>query len=194
LKTEDHNPRKAPRRHSDAGMTLVEVLISIMLFLIVIGISVPLFTSALKDEPKISKRANQVQRARFTVERIARELRAGYAIDAATPSQLSFRTYNRKRICGNFAILSPSQPATRCSVTYNCIAGTCTRQEQPTSGGGGNTGVFVQGLSSSDVFSYFPDPVNPTYVEIKFIFPSDGGDDAITLEDGIDLRNLSGGV
>ena len=36
------------------------------------------------------------------------------------------------------------------------------------------------------VYDYATDP---TYVEVRFEMPADNGNDSITLEDGIDLRN-----
>ena len=51
------------------------------------------------------------------------------------------------------------------------------------------TEQLVSGLSSSAVFGYSPDSANPDYVTMRLVFPAEGGDDAVTLEDGVDLRN-----
>jgi len=52
--------------------------------------------------------------------------------------------------------------------------------------------VAVSGLSSNDVFSYSPDATDPTYVGITLVFPAENGEEAITLTDGVALRNQSG--
>ena len=39
------------------------------------------------------------------------------------------------------------------------------------------------------MFGYSPDSANPDYVTMRLVFPAEGGDDAVTLEDGVDLRN-----
>jgi hypothetical protein len=52
----------------------------------------------------------------------------------------------------------------------------------------------VSGLSPGNVFSYSSCAGAPTtydYVGVSLVFPADGGEDAITLSDGVDLRNLS---
>ena len=39
------------------------------------------------------------------------------------------------------------------------------------------------------MFGYSPNSTNPDYVSMRLVFPAAGGDDAVTLDDGVDLRN-----
>ena len=45
---------------------------------------------------------------------------------------------------------------------------------------------------STEVFSYLPNATAPRYVEVRFSFPAEGNEDAVTLDDGIGLRNTLG--
>jgi hypothetical protein len=145
--------------------------------LVVMGAGVMMFTAAIGSQPKQSARLDKVQDARTTSERIVRELRQGSDAPTATSSQLSIETY-----CGGGA--SP------CRVTYTCTAGTCTRVEaQPDGTSPGPATAVVSGLSNTIVFSYSPSSSAPRWVGITLQFPAEGGDDAITVEDGAALRN-----
>ena len=191
---EDAHITARPRDlHSEQGYSLIELMVALLLFLGVMAIVVPIVVTAVRAEPRTSKRANDIQRARTTVERIVRDLRSGFAIDVAGPSQLMVRTYTRKVTCGGPDVLPSNQPATPCRVTYTCAGGTCVRAEDPTGGTGGTAETLVEGLASDQIFEYSPSPTKPGYVAIRLEFPNGEGDDTITLEDGVDLRNLGPG-
>jgi len=174
----------------EAGFTLVELLIAGILGLVVVGAAVTVFTASIRSEPGISSRAAQIQQARTTMERLTRELRQGSGVALASPSQLSINTYVDSATCGG----APSPTAIECRVTYSCSAGECTRSEaQPADGSApGPAVVAVSGLSGDDVFSYSPDATDPTFVAIRLVFPAQNGEEAITLTDGVALRNRSG--
>lgn len=173
-------PRATERLAGDEGFTLTELLVAMTIGLVVMGAGVMMFTAAIGSQPKQSARLAKVQDARTTSERIVRELRQGRAAPTATSSQLSIETY-----CGGAA--SP------CLVTYNCTAGACTRVEEAQVDGAdpGPTTTVVSGLSNAIVFTYSPSSSAPTWVGITLQFPAEGGDDAITVEDGAALRNLA---
>jgi prepilin-type N-terminal cleavage/methylation domain-containing protein len=169
--------RATERLAGDEGFTLTELLVAMMIGLVVIGAGVMMFTAAIGSQPKQSARLEKVRDARTTSERIVRELRQGRAAPTATSSQLSIETY-----CGGAA--SP------CRVTYTCTAGTCTRVEaQPGGTSPGPATTVVSGLSNGIVFTYSPSSSAPSWVGITLQFPAEGGDDAITVEDGAALRN-----
>jgi len=166
------------RLAGDEGFTLTELLVAMTIGIVVMGAGVLMFTAALQSQPKASARLDKVQDARTTSERIVRELRQGRAAPTATSSELSIETY-----CGGAA--SP------CLVTYTCTAGTCTRVEdsQLDETPSEPTTTVVSGLSNAVVFSYSPSSTAPRWVGITLQFPAEGGDDAITVEDGAALRN-----
>jgi len=170
----------------DEGFTLTELLVAMTIGVVVLGAGVLMFTAAISSQPKASARAAKVQQARTTSERIVRELRQGSGVPTATSAQLSILTYVHSAVCGgSYAINSIP-----CRVTYTCTAGTCTRVEaQPDGTNPGAASQVVSGLSNSIFFSYSPNSSAPNWVGITLEFPADGGDDAITIEDGAALRN-----
>jgi Tfp pilus assembly protein PilW len=170
----------------DEGFTLTELLVATTIGIVVMGAGVTIFTAALQSQPKASARLDKLQTARTTSERIVRELRQGWSTPAATSAQLSILTYVHSSVCGG-ASASASIP---CRVTYTCTAGTCTRVEaQPNGTAPGPARQVVTGLSNGIVFSYSPSSTAPKWVGITLRFPAEGGDDAITVEDGAALRN-----
>ena len=180
-------PRKSDGRARDErGFTLVELLVAMTAMLVVLGAGYALLQVTLRNEPRISERAASVQEARVLMERISRELRQGYGVDTAQPSQLVILTYVRRTACGG----STASSSIPCQVTYTCSSGSCTRTERNPDGSGGAPSVqIVEGLSYSDVFEYLPSAAEPDYVGLRFSFPARGGDDAVTLDDGVALRN-----
>jgi hypothetical protein len=86
----------------------------------------------------------------------------------------------------------------RCRVFYSCTVaggkGSCTRTQCPpamlTVGTGcGTPTLAVSGLSTTQVFSFSPQTPGQAYVGVRLQFPADNGDDAITIQDGVALRN-----
>jgi type II secretory pathway component PulJ len=178
--------RTTARLAEDEGFTLTELLVAMTIAMIVLGAGVMMFTAAIGSQPKHSARLAKVQEARTTSERLVRELRQGLGAPTATSSQLSILTYVRTAVCGGTA----SGAAIPCRVTYTCTAGTCTRVEaQPDGSAPGPATTVVSGLSNAIVFSYEPSSSSPTWVGVTLQFPAEGGDDAITVEDGAALRN-----
>ena len=111
-------------------------------------------------------------------------------VETASSNAISFRTYVRRTACGGSTLPTATTPAIVCRVTYSCSAGICTRLEQNSDGtGGGTPARMVRAFSPDAVFTYLPNATDPTYVEVRFEMPADNGNDSITLEDGIDLRN-----
>ena len=173
---------------------MVELLVFTMMLLVVLGAGMALLIVAVKSQPRISDRNFAIQQGRVLQERFARELRQSSLVEqtpAPTSSSITFDTYVRRTQCGGAAETDPTKPAIACKVTYTCTAGACDRTEAPLPGQPGTTTTdqLVSGLSSSAVFGYSPDSANPDYVTMRLVFPAEGGDDAVTLEDGVDLRN-----
>ena len=157
-----------------------------MMSLVVIGAAVAFFTAAIHSEPRISARSAKIQEARAFAERISRELRQGWGTPTATPSQLSIVTSVPRTTCAGSTI-GAARP---CRVTYTCATTGCTRVVANADGTGAGAAVKVVGpLSSSSVFSYSPSAAAPTFLGLRLVFPAEAGEDAITLEDGVALRN-----
>jgi type II secretory pathway pseudopilin PulG len=178
----------------ERGVSMVELLVFMMMLLIVLAAGMALLIVAVKSQPRISDRNFAIQDGRVLQERFARELRQSSLVEqtpAPISSSITFDTYVRRTQCGGAVETDPTKPAIACKVTYTCTAGACDRTEAPLPGDPGTptTEQLVSGLSSSAVFAYSPDSTNPEYVTMRLVFPAEGGDDAVTLEDGVDLRN-----
>jgi hypothetical protein len=179
---------------SEEGVTLVELVIGAALGLLVIGAAVTVFTASIGVQPRIDKRAAQIDQARSTSARITQELRQGSNASSVNPSQLMILTYVPRTTCGG----STPGPDTRCRVFYNCTqsgaTASCTRIECPPAllapgTGCGTTQIVLTGLVTNQVFTFSPQTPGQAYVGIRVQFPAENGDDAITLQDGVALRN-----
>jgi Tfp pilus assembly protein PilW len=169
-----------------AGFTLPELLIATACFLIVIVGAMSVMVSSLRSEPRIQERTAEIQQARVLMERITRELRQGATVLSATNGHLELITYVASETCGGVA----APTALSCRVTYDCQEGTCTRVESNANGtSAGPATIETEGLSADPVFSYLPSAASARYVSLTFEFPAANGDDSITLNDGVTLRN-----
>ncbi|HEX2467880.1 MAG TPA: prepilin-type N-terminal cleavage/methylation domain-containing protein [Solirubrobacterales bacterium] len=180
-------------RHTKAegGFTLPELLIATMIGLVVIGSAVTFFTAAIRGEPRVRDRSAQIQQARVMAERISRELRQGSNASSPNPSQLMILTYVPRASCGD----PTPGAAIRCRIFYSCdTAGACTRTEcgpntvAPPTGCGTSVEV-VEGLLDNQVFAFTPRIPGQAFVSVRLAFPATDGEDAITVEDGVALRN-----
>jgi type IV pilus assembly protein PilW len=170
-------PAGTLRAAEEDGFTLVEVLVATVLGLIVMGAGVMVFTAAIQSQPRVATRSAQIQQARTTMENLTRELRQASSVSSATPSALTMVTWVNSAACGG----AHSANSIQCRVTYTCTAGICTRTETSTSGTGSSSSrQVVKGLASSDVFTYSSACSTPT----------SGGEDSISLTDGVTLRNV----
>jgi prepilin-type N-terminal cleavage/methylation domain-containing protein len=178
-------------RTGEAGFTLIELLVAMVLGLLVIGSAVAIFATGVQTAPRISDRSAEIQQARTMAERISRELRQGSNATSLDPSQLMILTYVPHAACGS----TTSGTALRCRVFYNCdTAGSCYRTEcgpntvaPPT--GCGNSVLTVQGLADNQVFAFTPRTPGQAFVSLRLAFPATESEDAITIEDGVALRN-----
>jgi hypothetical protein len=187
-----------------SGLTLVELLVASAMGVILLGGVGTMLVSAMRTQPKVSKRAANVSDARWVTERLTREIRNGIAVDVMTPTSVSFRTYVRRTACGGSGTLPSGTPAIRCEVTYTCTTTSCTRLEAAEGVYTGTPVTLFRGISSSDVFCYVPstntDPLtcgparsgtSPTYIGITLRIPNPSGPSALTVSDGASLRNAT---
>ena len=185
-------PRAAQQRiGADGGFTVPELLVATVIGLMVVGAAVTVFTSAVGSQPRVSDRNAAIQQARTMAETLTRELRQGSNATTTSGGNLVILTYVPHAACGSTA----TGAATRCKVFYSCSsAGTCTRTECPPNftavgAGCGATRTVVTGLADDDVFTFSPRVPGEAYVGVRLAFPATNGDDAITMEDGVALRN-----
>ena len=176
----------------EGGFTLAEMLVAIMITLIAFSSAMLVLQVAQRAQPRISDRSESIQEGRVWIERLTRELRQGATmVGTPTANSMTFLTYVQHSACG----ASTAGTSIQCRVSYSCTAGTCTRSERnPDGTGEGGSEQVVAGLLSSDVFSYSPTAAGAEYVGVMLRFPSTDEpgetEDAITLQDGVSLRNF----
>ena len=178
----------------EAGFTLIELLVASAMGVVLLGAIGSLLISAVREQPKASQKAADIQTARWVLERMTRELRSGIVVHDATGPSVSFEAYVRHTSCGSSTSSAPSAAAIKCEVRYSCASGTCTRTETlPGVTVGGTPSPIFSGLSNaSSVFSYLPATGPKTYVRATLSLPSPtGGDGATTISDGASLRNAT---
>jgi prepilin-type N-terminal cleavage/methylation domain-containing protein len=170
------------------GFTLIELLLAASISLVVLGVGVGLMTTALQSQPKVAERASEIQQARVAMERLTREIRQGDSVVSASDTQFSLITQVNSATCGG----ATSDEARLCRITYTCSVGSCTRVEaNPDGSGAAAPQIVVNGITTSSVFSYTPTAAAPTYIGVKLLFPSENGDDSVTLTDGVTMRNAT---
>lgn len=173
----------------EAGLTVVELLVASAMGITLMGAVGSLVVGAMQSQPAISRKAADVQTARWVLERMTRELRNGIRVDRAEPMAVSFEAYVARQSCGESA-----SPSGKCEVTYSCDSEACTRTETlPGVTQGGVATTIVNGLANpSTVFEYLPNPLAATYVRVTLGFPSpSGGSGKLTVSDGSSLRNAT---
>jgi prepilin-type N-terminal cleavage/methylation domain-containing protein len=182
---------EATRNDREAGFTLVELLVAMTLMLIVLGAGFTLLQIVVRSEPAARTANASIQDAQIVSERMARELRMTYAVNSATANSLSVNTYlQQSSTCAGASGTTPRQ----CRVVYTCSGSTCTRTVSEVNGSGAQTATIVTGLSSANVFTYTPSSTSPKSIGMTFSLSGQNGDDAITVNDGVALRNVPGVV
>ena len=189
----------------EAGMTLIEVLVATIMGLIVVGGATAMLITAVRDQPKQQKQAENIETARYELERMTREIRNGVSVTASAPNSVSFVAQLRRTSCGGPAATSPSASAIQCQVVYSCTSTSCTRTERDVGAtSGGATTTIVVGINSAEVFCFVPstntDPTecgsaqtskSPTFVGITLKVPNPSGPGVLTVSDGASLRSAT---
>ncbi|MDQ3102624.1 MAG: type II secretion system GspH family protein [Actinomycetota bacterium] len=193
-------PETALRTHElshrdEPGFTLVELLVGMGMMLVIFFAGLGLLEIAQRTEPEIASKNAKVQAAQIGMEAIARDLRQAYAVEmpTPTPTSLTVNTFVQRSTCGGAA----GGPARSCRVVYSCSSGTCTRTSSELDGSEPGPAVrIVTDLASNSVFSYTSSTTAPTAVTITLIVEggSESPEDAITLRDGVVMRNIAGAV
>jgi prepilin-type N-terminal cleavage/methylation domain-containing protein len=173
------------------GMTLIELLVASAMGVVLLGVVGTMIVGSLRQQPQVTRKAADVQTARWVMERFTRELREGVVIDKSSASSVSFKTYVRHSTCGGTGTLASTSPSIKCEVTYTCSGTSCTRLEAaPGVYTGTATTVFTGLSNSSSVFTYTP-ATTPTYVGITIAIPATGSNYSTTVTDGASLRNAT---
>lgn len=193
--------RRLSHLDGEAGMTLIELLVAMIMGMIVVGGATAMMISAVRDQPRLQKQAENVDTARYELERMTREIRNGVSVTASAPTSVSFVAREHRTTCGGAVQTNPSAPSIPCQIVYACTASACTRTEravEATSGGAVST--IVTGIDSAEVFCFVPsanaDPTQcgpakaettPTYIGVTLHVPNPTGTGSLTVSDGARL-------
>jgi prepilin-type N-terminal cleavage/methylation domain-containing protein len=177
----------SPAMRAEGGYTLPELLVGVAIGLLVAAAASLVVIMAVQTQPRTTERAAQIQQGRVMLETLTRELRQGESVLVATNYQVQFLTFVAASSCGS----GTTGSAKLCRVTYTCGSTSCNRTETGPSGTGpSTTEVVASGITGPNVF--FPGqtpPAEPTYVDVRLVYPQDDGAEAVTLDDGAALRN-----
>ncbi len=193
-------------RGPEAGLTLIEMLVAMTMSVVIVGAGTAMLISAVKDQPALSRKAQNVTTARWQLERIVREVRNGVSVETATPSEVAFLASVRRADCGGEVLADPTAEAIKCRIVYRCSATSCTRTES--SPDGTVTGTATTALSGvgnpESLFCFVPsseaDPVecgpaqaekDPTYIGVNLEVPNPEGPGLLTISDGATLRTTT---
>jgi Tfp pilus assembly protein PilV len=190
----------------ESGMTMIEMLVAALMSVIIVAASCAMLISAVRDQPALSKKAQNVTTARYQLERIVREFRNGVTLITKTPAEVTMVARVRRVACGGAAQTDSSAEPIQCRITYNCSGETCTRSEATLEGTPVGTPVIaVSGLGDTNVFCFVPsaeeDPtecggpqegegaIAPTYIGVNLEIPNPEGRGLLTISDGATLRS-----
>lgn len=197
--------RQIGRLDGEAGMTLIELLVAMIMSVVVVGGATTMLIGVLHAQPEQSRQAQNVSTARYELERMTREIRNGVSVTASAPNSVSFVGRLRRTTCGGSLPTSPEAPAIQCQIIYSCTTTACTRTEREVgAASGGTPETIVTGINSSEVFCFVPssnaDPTqcgtakpgtSPTYVGVTLRVPNPNGGDSLTVSDGASLRGAT---
>lgn len=199
--------RRLREQPGEAGLTLVELLVASLMSVILVGAACAMLISAVRDQPGLSKKAQNVTTARWQLERVVREIRNGVKVEpGASGSEVSLLASVRRVSCGGAVQPSPSAEPIRCRITYRCAATSCTRSEAAPDGSGPTAPeVAISGVGDpASIFCFAPstnsDPTQcgpvkpetpPTYIGVNLEVPNPDGPGLLTISDGATLRTAT---
>ncbi|HXQ88244.1 MAG TPA: type II secretion system protein [Solirubrobacterales bacterium] len=186
-------------------MTLIEMLVAAMMSVIIVAASCAMLINSVRDQPVLSKKAQNVTTARYQLERIVREVRNGVQVEPSpTASSVTLVARVRRVACGGAAQTDPSAEPVQCKIVYSCSGSTCTRTELTSAGTPAGSSIAASGIGSTEVFCFVPsaneDPtecgdaeegVPPTYIGVNLEVPSPEGPGLLTISDGATLRSAA---
>jgi type II secretory pathway pseudopilin PulG len=192
----------------ESGMTLIEMLVAAMMSVIIVAASCAMLINAVRDQPVLSKKAQNVTTARYQLERMVREIRNGVQVESS-PSSSSVTLVARVRrvTCGGAPQTDPSAEPVQCRIVYSCSGSTCTRTELTSAGTPAASSIAASGIGSTEVFCFVPsanedstecgeaqvgaNALPPTYVGVNLQVPSPEGPGLLTISDGATLRSAA---
>jgi type II secretory pathway pseudopilin PulG len=188
-------PMVTHRHNSEAGFTLVELLVGIAMALVITMAAVSMFTAMTRKQPEVTEAADIIGTARNAVEKLTIDIREGQSATVPSAHELNLVTPCSVITAGTTG---------SCEIKYRCAeevgrtTSSCTRQS------GASTKTVITGLSTREIFCVFPTSevgkecgaqggTTPRYVGVNLEFPDHknaaGISSTTLLEDGAALHN-----
>jgi type II secretory pathway pseudopilin PulG len=188
----------------EAGMTLVELMVTALVSLVVLSAVLGLLVTSLHVQKNSSSRVVATQMGADMLQRITREIRqassATIYTSTAETTQPTTCSISGVTVCGGVLDLQTPVPSsggtsTTMHVVYDCTSGTCTRSQGPVGGTLGTAQpVIDQHITISNVNSVFGASTSsgPSFVSVTldqalgspFTHP-------VEFQDGVALRDSS---
>jgi prepilin-type N-terminal cleavage/methylation domain-containing protein len=173
---------------SEAGFTLIEVLLVASILAVVLGAILSLSATSQKLAPRDQEWAFTLRDAQVALHGMTRELRGTYVLNAGGATSMDATVMANgvsKRV-----VYDCNQPDPTDATLKQCVRYLNT-------GGVAGTKVVVIPKVKSASFTYEPTTGTPNFVRIKLDIPAkgerkDGFKHSFVLDDGVYLRNLEG--
>jgi len=198
-------------RGDQAGISLIEVMVSMTLMTIVMGAILALLDSSARSAPREKERSDAIREVQVGLHRMTRELRQATNILGTNPRWILFQA----RLQNTDPATSASQPYRDRQILLSCgdhNPGRCARYEAAPGDQLPTTGeTLISRVSNWNatetgrrVFDYppaepgGPAPISPASINIRIEVPSAGERAGggyrypLTFEDGVTVRNLVG--
>lgn len=171
-----------PKRHPDAGFTLVELSVAMLVSSVVAGAAAVMFTAALKSNTTTEARLDSINAARVSVESMSRTLRTAVLprqLDDAGNTDAAFLRAAASEVSFHANINNPGNSIGPSRVTYRVTNGQLTQTIQAPNPHApddhdytycdlavasclrSSTGLAVDVLTSAPVFTYYDQTGTP---------------------------------
>ena len=172
-------------------MTLIEMLIAMVTFTFVLVALLGLLDAAGQAAPRDQERAVAIRDGQSGVHRMTRELRQANKVWTPGKAQIYVNIGDDRHVLYDCDAVHPDDPTQRQCLRWEAAIGSELELDAPGE-------VVVERRVPGDIFTYQPNLVNPTYVEVHIEVPQsgerpDGYKANLVLDDGFYLRNTDVG-
>jgi len=179
------------RLRSERGMTMAELLIGMVTMSVVVLAVLGLLDAAVRTAPRDQERALSIRDGQAGLHIMTRELRQANKVWTPGRTQIYVNIGDDKHVLYDCDVVHPDDPDQRQCLRWEAAVGA----ELPLDNAGQ---VVVERRVVGDVFTYKPNLINPTYVEVQIQVPqagerADGYHANLELNDGVYLRNTDVG-
>jgi Tfp pilus assembly protein PilV len=179
------------RLHSERGFTLAELLVGMLTLSFVVLALFGLLDSAVQTAPRDEERANSIREGQAGLHVMTRELRQANKVWTPGKTQIYVNIGDDKHVLYDCDAVHPDDPSQRQCLRWEAAIGAELPLDQPGQ-------VVVERRAAGDVFTYQPNLINPTFVEVHIEVPqagdrADGYHANLELNDGFYLRNTDVG-